>query len=65
MGGTLGDLLKTSSDPAIIFSAIELVRLRQIESLSEPLTQIAHNETHTSDLRIEAIGALKPTGQAE
>ena len=54
----LGDLLKNSSDPAVVFSSMELARLRQLKSLSGSLTQISNNASNPSALRIGAIGAL-------
>lgn len=48
----------TTNDPAVQARALELVRLRGITSLSNPLHQLAVNEKNDAGLRLEAIGAL-------
>ena len=53
----IGQQLGTS-DPAVQSKALELVRLREISSLSKPLQQMAANDKIVASLRLEAMGAL-------
>ncbi|GAA4451322.1 hypothetical protein GCM10023189_13220 [Nibrella saemangeumensis] len=60
----LGRELVSAGDPPVQARALELVGLRNITSLSEPLRQVANDNQNAAPLRIGAIGALLKTQPA-
>jgi putative membrane-bound dehydrogenase-like protein len=58
---SIGRELVATADPRVQARALELVSLRNLTTLTEPLNQVADEPRNAPGLRIQAIGALLKT----
>jgi len=56
--GQIGQQLASAQDPQVQTRALDLVSLRNLNTLSEPLRQVAEDEKAAVSLRIKAVAAL-------